>query len=292
MTMKEEKIFAKRLVDPYIPRIFPQDYEAIVQGWLGRLIGALEKPVVIYVKVDANPNSDHRIFDVSRDYSNIAPLCSVLQNISFHDGDKEYSWEETNCKVFEKEAIKMINNISYDNKNLLLTTKGIQIYEEFKYRKDKENLQKDKLRAEIFISYCHKDNRLFNEFKVFLKLLERKYKFLFWDDSKIKPGTKWKQKIELALGRAKVTILLVFPDFLASDFIMDKELPYILNIAETEGVHIVWIPFSHSLYKETPASEYQAVVEPNLPLDHMSKSQRNKTFTQICENLLIVMQKH
>lgn len=150
-----------------------------------------------------------------------------------------------------------------------------------------QNSQNDiSLRKGIFISYSHRDAELLKEFKVFLKPIERNGTLTYWDDTKIKPGEKWADEIASALGKAKIAILLISPDFLASDFIMDKEVPSLLSAAEKEGVHIFWIPLSASLYRITPLSNFQAAINPDYPLDNMNKSQRNATFVQICDKLL------
>jgi len=146
-------------------------------------------------------------------------------------------------------------------------------------------------RTEIFISYCHKDTALLDELKVFLKLLVRNDVLEYWDDSKIPTGAKWKDEIQKALNKAKVALFLVSPDFLASDFVMRKEIPPLLKAAETEGTHIVWIPLSHSLVKQTSIADYQAAggCDPARPLDMMEKPERNGVFTKICEDIMSIM---
>ena len=56
-----------------------------------------------------------------------------------------------------------------------------------------------------------------------------------------------------ALSRSCVGVLLVSPDFLASDFIYDEELPPLLEGADAGSIILVPIPISASNYKATPA---------------------------------------
>ncbi|MEL7506843.1 MAG: COR domain-containing protein, partial [Cyanobacteria bacterium J06554_1] len=141
------------------------------------------------------------------------------------------------------------------------------------------------MRDNIFISYSHQDTELFNELKIWLKPLERSGELNVWDDTKIKPGQVWRQEIEQALASAKVAILLVSPNFIASDFIDKNELPPLLNAAKEEGLTILWIPISHSSYKDAKFEKYQAAHPPQEPLDTLEKPMRNKAWGNIYQEI-------
>ena len=105
-----------------------------------------------------------------------------------------------------------------------------------------------------------------------------------WADTQIEPGTRWREEINHALACAKVAVLLVTPNFLASDFIMKHELP-LLEVARKDGLSILWIAIRTSWYTETCIAEYQHVNNPTRPFESLSRPERNKELVRICEKI-------
>ncbi|MBP5973623.1 leucine-rich repeat domain-containing protein, partial [Brasilonema sp. CT11] len=140
-------------------------------------------------------------------------------------------------------------------------------------------------RNSVFISYSHKDEKWFENLKTHLKPLIREQNLQVWDDTQIKPGDIWRNEIAAALASAKVALLLVSPDFLASDFINKNELPPLLEAAKAGGVRILWVPLRSSSYKVTAIEEYQAAHSPERPLNKMTEGEQDDTWVEICEKI-------
>jgi hypothetical protein len=107
-------------------------------------------------------------------------------------------------------------------------------------------------RDQLFISYSHVDREWVERLQTMIRPLVRSHGLRLWDDSQIQPGDKWREEIETALAAAKVALLLVSSDFLASEFVTNSELPQLLTAAEEEGLRILWVPLRPSLVRRTP----------------------------------------
>jgi pterin-4a-carbinolamine dehydratase len=140
-------------------------------------------------------------------------------------------------------------------------------------------------RTGVFISYSHKDKKWLTELQIMLRPLLRDGVIGVWDDTKIRPGAIWKQEIERALASAKVAVLLVSANFLASDFIAKNELPPLLSAAQKEGATIFWVYISSCLYEQTEIEKYQAAHDVLRPLDRITKANRQAILREMCARI-------
>jgi hypothetical protein len=149
------------------------------------------------------------------------------------------------------------------------------------YRKKLETTES----AEIFVSYSHKDHEWLEQFLTMLKPYVQKNGISIWSDKEIVPGSRWRKKIAEALDSARVAVLLVSPDFLASEFIQQNELPVLMS-AEQEGrITIQWIAVRPSLYEETPIAEFQALNDPSTPLATVEARSLENELVKVCYRL-------
>ena len=139
----------------------------------------------------------------------------------------------------------------------------------------------------VFLSYSHKDSEYLEQLETQLRVLEEQGGLEVWSDHRrLETGDLWRQGIEAGLARARVAVLLVSPDFLASEFIRDNELPPLLAAAQSEGVRIVWVPVRPSLVEKTPIAHFQAAWPADRPLSKLRKAQREDAWVEICKKIL------
>lgn len=141
-------------------------------------------------------------------------------------------------------------------------------------------------RTGVFISYSHKDLAILERIKQFFAPLERAGSMQYWDDTQIKPGMDWHAEIRTALMNARVAILLISADFLASAFIVEDELPSLLAAAEKKGTVIMPLIVGPSAFSNVASlSRFQAVNDPKKPLKKLSSVQRDEIFAKLADTV-------
>jgi len=139
-------------------------------------------------------------------------------------------------------------------------------------------------RTKVFISYSHQDAKWLERLRVHLKPLERDDAVAIWDDTKIQPGSKWQEEIKQAIESAKVAVLLISADFLASDFITKNELPPLLQAACNEDAIVIPVLISSCRFTHTPSlSQFQSVNPPSKPLIDMTAGEQETLFLKVTE---------
>lgn len=91
----------------------------------------------------------------------------------------------------------------------------------------------------LFISYAHEDDPFRQKLETHLSSLKRQGVVEIWSDRTIEPGQEWEQSISQQLEIADVILLLISPDFLASDYIYENELIRALERHEAGEARVI-----------------------------------------------------
>lgn len=156
--------------------------------------------------------------------------------------------------------------------------------------------------CDIFISYSHKDKDLLDELRNFLKPLEKRLSF--WSDQEISTGTDWHINIQQAMRKARIALLLISPDFLASEYIVSKELQLFVQAAEAGRVKLAVLYLKTSLVEEFEIdicsgkktqkvllTKYQGLNSPQDPIASINQQdadKRNQLYLRISQKLAVL----
>jgi tetratricopeptide (TPR) repeat protein len=139
----------------------------------------------------------------------------------------------------------------------------------------------------IFVSYSRTDAAWLNRLKVMVApyLRAAETELVLWDDTQLRPGEQCDVQIREALTRAGVAVALVSADFLASNYVMNHELPVLVKAAREGGLRLLWAYISAAGWEETPLREFQATHDPSVPLDARPKPEQDQILKSIAQQM-------
>lgn len=152
------------------------------------------------------------------------------------------------------------------------------------------NLDANKQKHHIFISYSHEDTKWLNMLKKHLKSLCNYYDMDEWDDQKLITSDKWEEKISMALEQASIAICLVSASFMASDYIQRKELPPLFLKAKQKGTKIIPLMVSPcAVFEDCWLSSYQAANDPKKTLAECTSAEAERHLANLMNELKILI---
>ncbi len=111
----------------------------------------------------------------------------------------------------------------------------------------------------VFLSYAHEDEALLKELMKHLSLLKRQRLIASWYDRQIVPGTNWAEAIDERLEQSSIILLLVSPDFLASDYCYQVEMQRALERHQARRAQVIPIVMRPVDWKGAPFAHLQAL---------------------------------
>ena len=111
--------------------------------------------------------------------------------------------------------------------------------------------------VKIFYCYARKDRNLRDELEKHLFVLKHQGKIRSWHDREILPGASWEHEVDAQLGLADIVLLLISPDFIASNYCYGIEMQRALERHSQGDVYIIPILLRPCYWEETPISQLQ-----------------------------------
>ncbi|MCP4656161.1 MAG: toll/interleukin-1 receptor domain-containing protein [bacterium] len=120
--------------------------------------------------------------------------------------------------------------------------------------------------VDAFFSYSHKDEVLREQLEVHLAPLKREDAIRTWHDREILAGEDWDGEIDKHLERADLILLLISPDFLASDFCFDREMTRAMKRHRTGEARVIPIILRPCDWQRAPFGQLQALPKDGKPV--------------------------
>lgn len=88
----------------------------------------------------------------------------------------------------------------------------------------------------VFISYSNKDEKWKERLRLYLKPAEQSGRISVWDYQLVEPSGQWNAHLQGAIKKARVAVLLISADYLASEWVTTQEAPQLLKRHEHENL--------------------------------------------------------
>ncbi len=195
----------------------------------------------VYISVMGTSGSRRTLLNIIRSHfehihSNFTFQAAEMVPIPNHP-DTLISYKE--LRVMEKNGIQILQKVSGEEVlNLSVTDllNGVDL-EGTRKSNPMKDLTQSPLR--LFYSYSHKDEEHQADLEIHLTLMKRKGLLETWSDRKITAGQEWAGEIDKELDRANIILLLISPDFIASNYCHDIEMKRAIERHEAKEARVI-----------------------------------------------------
>jgi hypothetical protein len=140
--------------------------------------------------------------------------------------------------------------------------------------------------TELFYSYSHRDEELRRRLETHLKPLQREGVISNWHDHMIDAGTEWKGQIDAHLNSAKVILLLISADFVASEYCYDIEMTRALERQAAGEARVIPIILRPVDWQGSPFARLQVLPTGGKPIT--SWANRDEAFLDVVHGIRLV----
>ncbi|HTK08851.1 MAG TPA: toll/interleukin-1 receptor domain-containing protein [Ktedonobacteraceae bacterium] len=141
--------------------------------------------------------------------------------------------------------------------------------------------------AKVFYAYAHADERFRQELEMHLSPLRRQGLIAEWHDRQIRPGADWKRVLDEQLNTASVILLLISPDFLASDY-LGIETQRALERHSEENIHVIPILLRPVDLQRTPFAHLQILPRNSIAIT--SWVSQDEAFREVAQDIRLLIE--
>ncbi len=143
---------------------------------------------------------------------------------------------------------------------------------------------------EIFYAYAHEDRALVRQLQKHLTVLTRQDDNITeWDESKIMPDQNWRDEIKRHLDTARVILVCISPDFLASERFSSLSWEYVLKRYEAGEAVIIPILLRPADWRDSPFYRFQALPRNGRAVS--SHASEDQALAKVAQEIIKVVEK-
>ncbi len=119
---------------------------------------------------------------------------------------------------------------------------------------------------EVFCCYAREDQEMFAQLKRHLMPLVRQDKITIWSDTNLNAGIEWEAELHKHLESADIILLLISPDFMASDYCYSTEMGRAIARHDEGYAVVVPILLRSTLWQNAPFAKLHIVPKDAKPV--------------------------
>lgn len=140
----------------------------------------------------------------------------------------------------------------------------------------------------VFYSYAHQDKKLRDELAKHLSGLQRQGIITGWHDGEIGAGSEWDVQLKKHLNLSDIILLLVSPDFIASDYCYCREMKQALERHQRGEAYVIPILLRSTAIQGLPFALLQFLPRDGKPIAR--QRDKDDAFAKIAEALRNVIE--
>lgn len=143
---------------------------------------------------------------------------------------------------------------------------------------------------EVFCCYAHEDQRLLLKLKTHLTPLQREGLITLWADVNINAGIEWEKEIDRHLYAARIILLLISPDFMASEYCYSVEMQRAMERHERGEARVIPIILRPVSWQGAPFGKLQVLPTGAEPITSGKRHHQDEAFCAVAKGIRDVIE--
>src|SRR5260370_15013142 len=139
--------------------------------------------------------------------------------------------------------------------------------------------------VEVFCCYARKDQSLLLELKTHLTPLQREGVITLWADTDINAGMQWEKEVQRHLNTAQIILLLISPDFIASEYCYSVEMQRAVERHERGEARVIPIILRPVSWQRMQFGKFQALPTSANPITSGKWHHQDEAFYEVVEGI-------